>query len=166
MRRTPLKRKRTQTKTKAKSKRATCPILRCSRSPYREDQCDSLCRRHLVDRLDDMARNRVRARDAACRKCRSTRSLQWSHWPSRGYLGTRWLDDGAVMHCAPCHVSFTYSALEHEAWMKGEFGDKNVEALKQRALHYSRGATKIDLIAVWDYLTDSASPYAWAFDRP
>lgn len=165
MRRTALKRKPKTARKSTKTKRVACPVARCGGRPYREGLCGDFCRKHLVQQLDTMSRARVRARDAVCRKCGSERALQWSHWPSRSYLGTRWLDDGAVMHCAPCHVSFTYSALEHEAWMRETFGEPKVEALKKRALDYSRGAAKIDLIEVWDYLTgEGVSPYAWTFD--
>lgn len=117
---------------------------RCSRSPYRKDV--PWCGTHLVQKIDEAARMRVFMRDAGiCQRCGGP-GRDWSHWPSRSYRGTRWLLDGAVVHCSSCHKWLTDRPLEHEAWVRSHFGDDTVTELRQIALEFASGRAKIDLV--------------------
>ena len=145
-RRTPLRRRGLKKRRQARRCEYVAPGRtsgRCSRSPLREIP---YCRTHLLALVDAEARRRVFERDAdTCQRCGGP-GRDWSHWPSRSYRGTRWLLEGAVVHCSACHKWLTDRPLEHEAWVRSHFGDERVDELRRIALEFASGRAKLDMI--------------------
>lgn len=139
-----------KTTKKPRKTRVKCPTQRCRRPTYREGQCGNLCRTHLTDKLDTIARRQVLERDGdKCVRCGSLRVIQWSHFPSRRYHWTRWRLEGAVAHCSQCHILLTYDPLAHEAHMLDFWKEPMLDAIKLRA---REDEEKLDLTDVADYL--------------
>ena len=146
-RRTPLRKKRPTPRRTAARCAYVAPSAksgRCKRSPYRKGV--SYCGTHLVALIDAEARRRVFERDSdTCQRCGAP-GTDWSHFPSRSYRGSRWLLDGAVVHCRPCHYWLTMRPLEHRAWTVAHFGAERVAEVEALALEVALGRAKPDLI--------------------
>ena len=152
-RKVPLKRKSTSKRRRL----AGCPVKRCTRSPYRRDRCDNLCRVHLTAALDGLARSRCFQRyghvcvargyrGKPCSADSGTPSVQWAHIVRRGRGLTRRLDGNARPLCAVHHAYFTHNPEDWTLFVDELIGVDEHRELMRRSL----ADEQLDLQAEWD----------------
>lgn len=126
--------KRRKYKPKPKHPRIErCVRVRCSEYSW----LDGVCKDHIYDLMDMLARDHVRARDGECQDKRPHEhkgDLQWAHTMSRTYLGTRWLMEGAVILCAGAHSFYGHRWEKWDAWCGDRFGMDRWIVIKAYAL--------------------------------
>jgi hypothetical protein len=116
--------KRSSIKRKPAKKRATktprCSKQRCSKPVL----VDGLCKKHITEACDQMARALKRQEVTACSRCgRDDLPMDWSHHLSRRFMSIRWHPENATMHCKPCHTYLTHNPFAHVEWIKGHIGE-------------------------------------------
>jgi hypothetical protein len=130
--------KRSAMPRKAAKKRTTktprCSKQRCGKPALH----DNLCKKHITEACDQMARALKRQEVTACSRCGSENALQWSHHLSRRFMGIRWHKLNSTMHCAPCHTVLTHNPFMHVEWIQQHVGMETYSMLYSWA--YGPGA--------------------------
>jgi hypothetical protein len=91
----------------------------------------------VLDRLEEL-----RAQQLGITTCLGIK--QCAHIVSRGYMGTRWDFENAVVLCAGDHVYFTHHPEEWRLWVDLNFGPGYYDSIRRRALGYVARQEKPD----------------------
>lgn len=94
----------------------------------------------VLDRLEEL-----RAQQLGITNCLGIK--QCAHIVSRGYMGTRWDFENAVVLCAGDHVYFTHHPEEWRLWVDLNFGPGYYDSIRRRALGYVARQDKPDYVA-------------------
>jgi len=106
-----------------------CTRQRCGKA----ELSAGLCRSHLIDACDAIARADALSRHPVCVRCGSTRTLQWSHHLSRRFMSIRWAPMNATVHCAACHKLLTEHPALHTEHILDLIGVENYDRLLDSA---------------------------------
>lgn len=98
----------------------------------------------VQDRIEELRRNNCLG------------NTQCAHIISRGYLGTRWDFENAVVLCAGDHVYFTHHPEEWRLWVDLTFGVGYYNTIRRRALGFIARQEKPDYPATLARLVERA----------
>lgn len=95
-------------------------------------------RQILINKLDDLCRQIVRARGSCelklAKSCSGTSNLQWVHFIRRRYEKVKWDLRNGFCGCVACHVFAHNNELAFERRVEELIGLKTVLVLKELAL--------------------------------
>jgi 5-methylcytosine-specific restriction endonuclease McrA len=117
-----------------------------------------LDRKYWVKKLDDLAREVVKARDKVCVRCGKKEALHCAHILPKGkYTRLRWDTDNLLLLCYACHFHFVHkNPLEAAQWLKEKYP---IRTRYLRNISQLIDRSKIDYAAVELFLKEELKKY-------
>ena len=86
----------------------------------------------LVEKLDKVVREIIKARDKKCVTCGNTQGLQCGHLFSRSAFSTRWDLRNCNAQCYPCNFRHELDSYPYNKWFITKYGQKEWDRLHLR----------------------------------